>query len=269
MAVMDEAHLGESPGLTNPALRLALQDLAAEDSPPRRADFYRILLRSVLILPTNVPLSDVTERRTLPADTQINLMAFQNDAGAVMIPAFSDTEAVLAWKSEGVPFVALRAPDFFRLLAQQPHAEALLNLAGPVRVHLTRAEIEALAQSQLPPPRATREAIPAGSRLLVSAPEQPLEADLRTALQQSLRARPEILAAYHFQLRRDEAAGRDVIGLQCVETLAAETRQAVMQAWLAEMGVWLGRAPLPEFLLLEDPAFIQIVRDTVAPLYAA
>ncbi len=268
MATLNEDMLGHPLGPTNPELHITLQALVDEDTPARRADFYQALLRSVLILPSDAPISETTEQRTLTADSQLKLVAFQNQDGGIVIPAFTDEDSVLAWRPEGTPYVALRAPDFLALIARHPTAEVILNLAGPVRGYLTRAELEALAQSQMPQPEAVvKTSKLAVGQVLVTAPEAPLDTLLHAALQQTLARYPEITAAYYFTLKGGQGESRDIIGVRFAQPLLDDARQTLMKSLLFDLGQAAAGQAAMEFIILEDPAFIQTVRDTVEPLY--
>ncbi|NBD36091.1 MAG: hypothetical protein GVY30_08835, partial [Chloroflexi bacterium] len=141
----------KSSNLTNPQLKEAMQARINEDTEKHRRAFYQALLRSALILPVaRDSVADLPPgEQVLSQDTPMNLATFRSEDGEPVLIAFTDEEAVLAWKPEGLAYVALHGADLFPLLIQHPVAEMILNPGGPVRARLTRAEIAALAQSRL------------------------------------------------------------------------------------------------------------------------
>ncbi len=260
----------KSSNLTNPQLKEAMQARINEDTEKHRRAFYQALLRSALILPVaRDSVADLPPgEQVLSQDTPMNLATFRSEDGEPVLIAFTDEEAVLAWKPEGMAYVALHGADLFPLLIEHPVAEMILNPGGPVRARLTRAEIAALAQSRLEDgPDVSRRKLPAGARVMISAPDQPLPPGWQAEVRAVLKAHPDIIAAYLFQLQMGESAPQLTLGLQLKPGIEPPQHESVMRPFLQDLRETLTHLINVEFIILEHPDFRRTVADTVPPLY--
>ncbi len=256
--------------ITNPNLVAAMVAVVTRDAPETRQAMYRALIESTLILPVAESLSqsDTPERRTVDREASFKLLAAENDAGGTILLAFSDEEAVRAWMPEGVPYVALRAPDLFDLAARNEAAEVYLNPAGPVSGRIRNHEFEALARRQLPfddlpqaPPP------PPGARLLVGRPATPPPQAWRDEVTSAMRHHPQIVAAYLFQLHYGTESPRLVVGVQFAPEADESIRNVIMQSILSAVGQPAESPEALHFVVLEADDFLRIVQDTVPRLY--
>jgi hypothetical protein len=271
MAYLDEERfLNPSKGISNPRLIQAMRAVSEEDSPENRRELYQALLDSMLILPVAEPLSEAEtpQLRTLERSEQLRLQAFEDEEGETLFIAFTDTDAVLAWRPEGIDYVAMRAPDLFTLAHQNRAAGLIINPAGPVGGQVPGEEMAQLAQGELPfaEPRAS-EVLPAGSTVYVGSPEEMPPESWQRKLRRALRQHPEIIQAYLFLLHASSAEPRRVLGLVFDFTIPEEERRDAIRAMLRDLGALDFEDETLDILVLEDEDFLQVVRDTVAPIY--
>lgn len=256
--------------MSNPQLKETMRARINEDTEEHRRAFYQALLTSALILPVaRESVADLPPgEQVLSQDTPVNLATFRSEEGEPVLIAFTDEDAVLAWKPEGLAYVALHGADLFPLLTQQPITEMILNPGGPVRARLTRAEITALAQSRLEDaPGVSRRKLPTGARMLISAPDQPLPPGWQAKVRAVLKAHPDIIAAYLFRLQVDKSAPKLTLGLQLRPGIEQPQHKEIMQFFLQDFQASLTHLIDVEFIILEHSDFLRTVADTVTPLY--
>ncbi len=264
MAEIDKRYVGQSSGISNPYLLNTMQAVAQDDTSEHREAFYRALLKSVLILPTSERSVEglAPQKQTLTQDTVADLVVFRNPEGELVLLAFTDRDAVLAWRPEGTPYLALPAVDLFSLAAQNRVSEILINPVGPVRGQLTREEIVTLAQSQAAPSTETAsEQIPAGTSVLIARPVPPSDAwiqQVRAALSRA----PLIKTTYLFQMKTPSADPALVLGVRFESQTSTMDQHAAMQTLMEDLGGSLEpRLPL-NFIVLEPGDFLKLVQDT-------
>ncbi len=256
--------------LTSPQLKEAMQARIDEDTEENRRAFYAALLTSALILPVaRESVADLPPgEQRLAQDTPVDLATFRSEDGEPVLIAFTDEAAVLAWKPEGLAYVAMHGADLFPLLTRQPITEMILNPGGPVRARLTRAEITALAQSRLEDaPGVSRRKLSAGARVMISAPDQPLPPGWQAEVREALKDPPAIIAAYLFQLQMGEGAPQLTLGLRLRPGIEQPQHEGIMRSFLQELRETLTHLINVDFIILEHPDFRRTVTDTVPPLY--
>ncbi|MCJ7549303.1 MAG: SseB family protein [Anaerolineae bacterium] len=256
--------------LTNPELSAAMQAIAAEPTPEKHTILYESLWTSTLILPTpeSRPMDDEDLEQFLGEDEALTFMTFEDDAGGIVMIAFTDEDAALAWEPEGLPYIGLRGLDLLLIAAENEVAEIVLNPGSANAYRLSQGDILALAQRRMPD--ATTEHNRAGAEgamVLIGPPEEIPPEAWQEAFTAILSNYPSITSAYLFQLHIAPQGPRHVIGLALVTGMAADAQDRVLTALLSEVEEQLPQGLVLELVLLDDPDFLQTVRDTVSALY--
>ena len=256
--------------IVNPELNAALQAIAAEPTPEKHITLYRSLWTSTLILPTpaSQPVGDEDFEQFLGEDEALTFVTFEDDAGGIVMIAFTDEDAALAWEPEGLPYIGLRGLDLLLIAAENEVAEIVLNPASPNAYRLSQRDILALAQQQMPNQSAEHSHASAeGAMVLIGPPQEMPPEAWQEAFAAILSNYPSIASAYLFQLHIAPQGPRHVIGLALATGMAADAQDRVLTACLSEFAELLPRGLDLDIVLLDDPDFLRTVQDTVPALY--
>jgi len=259
-----------SRGIANPELHAAMQAVAADPTPERHITLYESLWTSTLILPTpeSRPVGDEDLEQFLAEDEALTFVTFEDDAEGIVMIAFTDEDAALAWEPEGLPYIGLRGLDLLLIAAENEVAEIVLNPGSASAYRLSQEDILALAQRKTPSQSAEHSHAGAeGEMVLISPPEEMPPEAWREAFTLILSNYPSIASAYLFQLHIAPQGPRHVIGLALATGMAADAQDRVLTALLSELEEQLPQELVLEVVLLDDPNFLQTVRDTVSALY--
>jgi hypothetical protein len=126
--------------LYNQDLQAAITAVTKDNSHENRQELYRILMR----LSYCIPLSSPAE----PGNSQ-PLTVTKNENGEVVLPAFSDPNALHRWVHPPSMLV-MTADKLFETAIANDFAEILINPAGPAGGKLTREEYTALSRGIIP-----------------------------------------------------------------------------------------------------------------------
>ena len=258
--------------LANPDLSVAIKSVAADNTPESRAVLYQTLLQSTLILPTpeSEDLSQVEDPQFLTEDEALTFMTYENDAGGIVMIAFTDEDAALTWEPEGLPYIGLRGLDLILIAAENQVAEIAINPASPEGYRMQQDEIAALAEGESPASETAPPVVTApGTTVLVGPPDEKPPRSWREALTEILTHYPSVESAYLFQLHVPPQGGRNVIGLVLYEGMSAAAQERMMDTMLSEFEGNLPTGQALEFVLIDDPDFLRTVQDTVSPIYQA
>lgn len=258
--------------LANPDLSVALKSVAANNTPETRAVLYQTLLQSTLIMPTpeSEDLSQVEDPQFLTEDEALTFMTYENDAGGIVMIAFTDEDAALTWEPEGLPYIGLRGLDVILIAAENKVAEIAINPASPEGYRMQQDEIAALAEGESPASETAPPFVAApGTTVLVGPPDEKPPRSWREALTEILTHYPSVESAYLFQLHVPPQGGRNVIGLVLYEGMSAAAQERMMDTMLSEFEENLPTGQALEFVLIDDPDFLRTVQDTVRPVYQA
>ncbi|MEO8289327.1 MAG: enhanced serine sensitivity protein SseB C-terminal domain-containing protein [Chloroflexota bacterium] len=199
---MHEPHINYNPNSgdpnapTNPRLLAAMHGVARNDNPETRLELYSALLDSTLLLPLPPPPEGHAPGFVTPDEnTPLNLIMLQDAGGRVVLPAFTDTTALMAWDSSGFSYVGLSAPLLLTTAYEEQISAVVLNVAGPTGGEISQSEIAILAQGALPQGD-NAYAFPADTPLLVSYPDPMPPDSLLSQLHRSLASHPEIASAH-------------------------------------------------------------------------
>lgn len=259
-------------GIANPELSNALEAVANEDTTGNREGLYEALMVSTLIVPT--PEIDDSEVEEEPAflgeDEALTFVTYENDAGEIVMIAFTDEDAALTWEPEGLPYLGLRAHDLLLIAAENEVAEIVLDPASARSYRLDRDEIAALIRGESPTSGArAMPTAPQGMTVLVGPPEEEPPSSWREALASILKQYPSVEAAFFFQLHIPPEGARPVIGLVLYEGMSVDAQNRMMDTLLSELEAHVPEDQSLDFVVLDEPDFLRTVADTVPPLYSA
>jgi hypothetical protein len=229
-------------------------------------------LQSTLILPTpeSEDLEAVEEPDFLGEDEALTFVTYENDAGGIVMIAFTDEDAALTWEPEGLPYIGLRGTDLLLIAAENDVAEIVVNPASTNSYRLDQGEIAALTKGESPTTQAgTASKLPRGMTVLVGPPEEDPPRSWQEALTGILKHYLSVEAAYLFQLHIPPEGGRNVIGLVLYEGMAADAQDRMMETLISELSEHLPEDQSLEVVVLDDPDFRRTVRDTVPAIYNA
>lgn len=195
-------------------------------------------------------------------------MTFEDDAGGIVMIAFTDEDAALAWEPEGLPYIGLRGLDLLLIAAENEVAEIVLNPGSANAYRLFQSDILALAQRRTPDQSAERSRAAAESGMVLIGPPVEMPPEVwQEAFTAILSNYPSIASAYLFQLHMAPQGPRQVIGLALAAGMAADAQDRVLTALLSEVEEQLPQGLVLDIVLLDDPDFPQTVRNTVPALY--
>ena len=109
--------------------------------------------------------------------------------------------------------------------------------------------------------------LPAGARVMISDPDQPLPPGWQAEVRAVLKSHPDIIAAYLFQLQMGEGTPQLTLGLQLKPGIEQPQHESIMHPFLQDLRETLTYLINVEFIILEHPDFRRMVADTVPPLY--
>ena len=131
---------GSDNHLYNEELQRAIEAVTLNNTTATRRALYEVLRSLTYCLPTSGPAE---------GDTQ-SLMLTKNEAGEIVLPVFSDPNALHRWEQNPHSMLVLTADKLFELAVANDFDELLINPAGPAGGKLTRLEYRCLAQGILP-----------------------------------------------------------------------------------------------------------------------
>jgi len=204
----------------------------------------------------------------LGEDEALTFVTFENDVGEIVMIAFTDEDAALAWEPEGLPYIGLRGLDLLLIAAENEVAEIILNPGSTNAYRLSQEDILVLAQRGMPS-RSTEygKAGAEDAMVLIGPPEEMPPEAWQQAVTAILSSYPSITSAYLFQLHIAPQGPRHVIGLALAAGVSPDAQDRVLTALLSEFEEQLPQGLVLELVLLDDPGFLQTVRDTVSALY--
>jgi hypothetical protein len=249
----------------NPELLRAMDDLARGDTPQTREALYKTILASTLIVGGE-----------LSGDNQVSFRTIEHPPGNVILPAFTDLEALSSWASEGTPWLGLRAQALFQSIAPGNIASVLINpfrpdqeISRPGGI-ITRQEFLALAQGIVPGAQVfdnTQEMkVAANQQIVIGAPVKEPSPELLGKLTEHFRQISDLRSAYLFQLTNNGVSST-VVGLHFESDAASARMQEIMNGVAP-----IVRGAIPadvslDFMPLKPGALLQAVQKRAKPLF--
>lgn len=140
-------------GKKNERLVSMLRELAQDATPQRRGAFYRELASCRLLIATpglaatGLPLG---QEVVSTEETKVRFLCNKLPDGRPVMLAFTDEQALLAWREAGCDTIEMALPALAALALGSSVEGVAVNIRGPVGGLLTRPELEALAKGETP-----------------------------------------------------------------------------------------------------------------------
>ncbi len=224
----------------NPALERAMQELAKNDNAKTRKSLYNTVLASTFIVPGNVAGGTEVRKGEWIADsnTRVAFKTIEHPPGNIVLPVFTDVEALTSWAGSEVQWVALGAQELFQSIASGNIAEVRVNPFRPEQTIsrpggiITRSEFIALAQGLLPESMISSNTaqlkVAAGQKLLIGAPAKEPPTELLKKFTDHFQQIPELRGAYLFQMTNQNVTS-NVIGLHFAAEPNVQRMEQIMQ----------------------------------------
>ena len=131
----------------NDAIVEALQNLAAHDTLDRRAMLFQLMVDSTFVVATP---EGGEPGETAPVLVETVGLQMARDADGVVLPLFTDADALARWAPAGGGHASLRARPLFHMAVQQGVAKVVINPGSEASAEITRREFSSLAEGRLP-----------------------------------------------------------------------------------------------------------------------
>jgi len=201
-----------------------MHEVARNDNPKTRELLYKAILASTFVVQGSISGGAEAHKGKWIADgsTRVAFRTIEHPSGTIVLPVFTDVEALTSWAGSEVQWMALRAQELFQSIMPGNIAEVRVNPFRPERRIsrpagiITRSEFMVLAQGQLPEVTVSNMAqlkIAAGQKLLIGAPTKELPSEVLDALTGYLQQVPELRNVYLFQVVNQNVTSR-MMGLQ-------------------------------------------------------
>jgi hypothetical protein len=256
----------------NSELEQAMDEIAKSDNARTRVALYKSILASTFIFQGSV--SGGTEvsggKRVADESTRVAFKTVEHPPGNVILPVFTDVDALTSFEPAQVQWVALRAQELFQSIAATNIAEVRVNpfrVGQPIKKPggiITRNEFVALAQGLLPEPMISNNTAPlkvaAGQKLLIGKPAKQPPAELLLKLTDYFHQIPELRGAYLFQMANQNVTST-VIGLYFADEPNVQRMEEIMRR-VGDMA----RGSLPagmyiDFMPLKTGSFLNTVQQ--------
>jgi hypothetical protein len=271
MALLDERFLGRELGITNPQLLSALHAMQDRDSLDNRKAVYRALMDSTLMLPVTESVMDklASEVGLTFEESTLRLITRQDESGELLLLAFTDQDAMAAWRPEVNRYIALEGQELFSLALQNQVSEIIVNPAGPVSKRLTRYEIIALALGKILFNRdsPTVERVHPDTSLLIDPPAPRPPRRWITKLKDLLSSHPQIATAYLFDLSVENQPARLILGIRLAEGVDEAVGEILTQVISKDIQQTLGEKHGLDLMILSPGTLLEAVKSKVPPLY--
>lgn len=224
----------------NPALERAMQEIARNDSAKTRESLYKMILASTFIVQGNASGGTEVRKGKWIADgsTRVAFKTIEHPPGNIVLPVFTDVEALTSWAGSEVQWIALRAQELFQSIAPGSIAEVRVNPFRPEQTIsrpggiITRNEFMALAQGLMPESMISNNTaqlrVAAGQKLLIGKPAKEPPTELLKKLTDYFQQVPDLRDAYLFQMANQNVTS-SVIGLHFSAEPNVQRMEHIMQ----------------------------------------
>ncbi len=217
-----------------------MHEVAKNDNAKTRESLYKTVLASTFIVPGSV--SGGTEVRNgkwiADSNTRVAFKTIEHPPGNIVLPVFTDVEALTSWAGSEVQWIALRAQELFQSIAPGNIAEVRVNPFRPEQTInrpggiITRNEFKALAQGLLPESMISSNTaqlkVAAGQKFFVGVPAKEPPTELLNKLTDYFQQIPELRGAYLFQITNQNVTS-SVIGLHFAPEPNVRRMEQIMQ----------------------------------------
>jgi hypothetical protein len=219
-----------------------MNEIAKSDNAKTRESLYKAILASTFILEETVSGgTDAGGKTIADENTRVAFKTIEHPAGNVILPVFSDVDALASFAGANARWVALGAQALFQSIAPGDVAEVRVN---PFRVGqamkrpggiITRNEFMALAQGLLPEQMISNNTMPlkvaGGQKLFIGRPAKEPPAELLSKLADYFQQIPELRGAYLFQMAQQtqQNVTSTVVGIHFGEEPNAQRMEEIMR----------------------------------------
>ncbi|HEY2654578.1 MAG TPA: enhanced serine sensitivity protein SseB C-terminal domain-containing protein [Solirubrobacteraceae bacterium] len=229
-----------------------MRRVAEQDTPENRRALFELLLEaSLTAAAVDKP----------PPGAEQGLAMLESKDGPVL-PVFTGVDALLAWRRTGYTPVPVPARTLFDMAARYDASRIEVNPASMPRGWISRTEIAALAQGQIPqgPSDAPAQTSPQPSQVKVGRPAATPPDTLIDAVRRALDSQPHAVAGWLFVMAEGSDPPQLMIGVEVARGLGQPEVERTIQAILEETWARSTEAEQLRFMLVADPAF----RETLA-----
>jgi hypothetical protein len=231
---------GKHDSPKNPALERAMRESAKNDNAKTRKSLYKTVLASTFIVPGKASGGTEVRKGEWIADssTRVAFKTIEHPPGNIVLPVFTDVEALTSWAGSEVPWLALSAQELFQSIAPGNIAEVRVNPFRPEQTIsrpggiITRNEFMALAQGLLPESMISSNTaqlkVAAGQKLLIGVAAKEPPTELLKKLTDYFQQIPELRGAYLFQMTNQNVTS-SVIGLHFAAEPNVQRMEQIMQ----------------------------------------
>jgi len=225
-----------------------MRRVAEDDTPEHRRALFELLLGATLL---------AAKANPSPSGAEEGLATLAGEKGPVL-PVFTRTDALLAWRPSGYTHVAVTGQALFEMAARYKTARIEVNPGSVPRGWISRTEIEALAQGRLPL-GPTEELAPAGDIKVGPPAVRPPEA-LIEAARRALETQPHAVAGWLFATVRGAGPPQLTVGVQLARGLDQAATDETMQAIVEETWARSADADRLRFMLVARQALYDTLR---------
>jgi hypothetical protein len=214
--------------------------VAKSDNTKTRESLYKTILASTFVVQGSVSGGSEVRKGKWVADdkTRVAFKTIEHPRGNIVLPVFTDVEALISWAGSEVQWIALGARELFQSIGHGEIAEVRVNPFRPGQTIsrpggiITRNEFMALAQGLLPESTISNGVVQlkvaAGQKLSIGKPSKEPPAELLAKLTNYLQQLPELRGAYLFQMTNQNLTS-SVIGLHFAAEPNAQRMGHIMQ----------------------------------------
>ena len=216
-----------------------MREVASNDNAKTRQSLYQAILATTFIVPGSVSGGTEISQGEWVADsnTRVGFKTIEHPPGTIVLPVFTEVEALTSWAGSEGPWIALRAQELFQSIVPAKIDEVRVNPFRPEHTItrpggiITRNEFVALAQGLLPESNISNVAqmkVAAGQKLLIGRPANEPSAEVLKALADHFQKIPELQSAYLFQMANGNVTST-VIGLHFAPEPNAQRMEQIMR----------------------------------------
>ena len=185
------------------------------------------ILEKVLLVPT-ADTGREPGAGVLAEDTEIPFVVVPDDDGLLVLPAFTNEQALTRWIPQGSPYIALSGKVLVDILARSEFHRIVIDGADRHALAITRSAAQELV-GVIP--------VPAGSTYRIGQPATPPPAGLADALRRACEREPAIREAYLYQFQivgRDESPSM-AVGLSLDESVDESESLRIAQSIFGDL----------------------------------
>jgi len=223
--------LGRLP-ISNSAVVEAMNSVGTQDTPDARSLLYRLILETRL-LALSPAATDGPSEWTAKAGDTLALKTLR-EGNEVILPLFTDEEAILRWNSLGSPYVALSSRAIFEMADANGTARIDLNPGSSTRGSITRHEIQALARGRIP--LGTSEVTTEDTEVKIGLPSTPPPNDAIKAIRRSLSKERLALRAWYFLMQQGSTRPEIIVAVQFQDGSPHDARALAMRSIIDNAG---------------------------------